>query len=48
MYNYEGEKLLDKIYKDLYNSKSVQHTRRNNDRREESRWICQITQTDGR
>ena len=36
MYNYEGEKLLDKIYKDLYNSKSVQHTRRNNDRREES------------
>ena len=36
MYNYEGEKLLDKIYKDLYNSKSVQHTRRNSDRREES------------
>lgn len=36
MGNYEGEKLLDRIYKDLYNSKSVQHTRENRDQREES------------
>ena len=36
MDNFEGEKLLDKIYQDLYNSKSVQHTRKNKDKRAES------------
>jgi hypothetical protein len=36
MDNFEGEKLLDKIYQDLYNSKSVQHTRKNKDSRAES------------
>ena len=36
MDNLEGEKLLDKIFKELFNSASVKHTRNNNDTRAES------------
>lgn len=36
MSDYKGEQLLDKLYNDLYNSKPVQHKRKNKDRREES------------
>ena len=36
MANYKGEQLLDRIYSDLFSSDSVQHTRKDSDRREES------------
>ena len=35
-YNYEGEKFLDKLYKDLYNSEIVEHTKENSDLRQEA------------
>ena len=35
-YNYNGEKFLDKLYKDLFNSEIVEHTKEKSDSRQEA------------